>query len=124
MARKGRPQAPKIGRASSGTSSFSEWRGRLGLTQLDAAELLGVGATTTQRWDAHPRAAPPLLTPAMAYHETMRAESAWIKNAWLPEEAAAALIDGRTMPATRENINLLSPAGKLALEYGLAHALF
>ena len=121
-----RPQATQQGRSSSGASAFSEWRGRLGLSQLDASRLLEVTATTTQRWDAHPSKAPALLTPAMRYHEGMRQEVEWIKASFLDEKAAAELRAGVlhiTDSATRENIKYLSPAGRTALEYGLAHGL-
>jgi len=62
----------------------------------------------------------------MRYHEGMRQEVEWIKASFLDEKAAAELRAGVlhiTDSATRENIKYLSPAGRTALEYGLAHGL-
>ncbi len=125
MAQKGVPQSAKGNRATSGISDFHDWRIELKLTQFDASQLLGVTASTTQRWDAHPGAAPTLLEPAMAYHEIMRAEVKRISESWLDDNITREqFAKGYPDAATEANIELLGVTQMLAVEYGLKHKLF
>jgi len=117
-------QKTQTGRKTTGISEFHDWRVLLGLTQLAAAELLGVTATTAQRWDAHPGAAPATLADAMAHHTVMRAEVARIRGSWLDsdfERAQFVETEGASLEATIEGLGVTH---QLAVDYGLAHHLF
>lgn len=125
MATKGVPQRTKRKRSTSGVSDFHEWRVTMGLTQGDAAELLGVTPNTAQRWDAHPGAAPGTLDGAMNYHTIMRHEVKRISSTWLDSDRMRALlVEGKASAATEANLEALGLTQMLAVEYGLSHGLF
>ena len=131
----------KSNRRTTGSSELYKWRQRLKLTQRAVCTLLGIGDSTIQRWDAHEDSAPPLLDPAMRYHELMRLECRVIENKldqWdratlsqikargesydVVEELRRENREGHA--ALIENIQIMTPATEAALLYGLEHALF
>ncbi len=135
-------QSPKAGRRTTGEDSlFHGWRVHHHMTQSECARLLGVTATTIQRWDAHEHAAPAVLEPALLYHDIMLDEIDELRDAWdyldrymlfemdlvgleLVESVIAELAKDMRSAVLVQNIKGLGATATRALLYGIKHGLF
>lgn len=108
-----------VWRGSPDLHMAARWRARMGLTQLAAARLLGVGEGSIQRWEQHLKDVP-MLEPAMRYHELMEAHIEDMESTWLSDPRDRELLAaGDPTPAVWANVSGLTPADLCALDYAL-----